>query len=255
MAADPSKLSYFSLPGEAPNKIMDLVLVHGDVFPRGSVSKTSSDTKANVASPPGIQLLATCKQAHNEGHELFYSSNTFHLPPTMTFEWSNELQAKHKAMVKRISITLGLEELTVNTLDKTRAQVRACASDFVVDTNFLSAPLFQGLFDVWKSKMEYIAAWRSLEEIKLCSFNRTNVIQRRDVVTNLWDLHHRWKRSRYWHSVLDWPKSCVRGNIHDQAYRVGWERAIEWLHVRKPGEMAKDFRLSHHYAGPGWLED
>lgn len=152
MAADPSKLSYFSLPGEVPNKIMHLVLVYGDVFPCGSVSKTSSDTKANVASPPGIQLLATCNKAYNEGHELFYSSNTFHLPPTMTFEWSNELQAKHKAMVKRISITLGLEELTVSTLDKTRARVRACASDFVVDTSFWSAPLFRGLFASGKAR-------------------------------------------------------------------------------------------------------
>ena len=56
-----------------------------------------------------------------------------------------------------------------------------------MDTNFLSAPLFHGLFDVWKSKMEYIAVWRSLEEIEMCSFNRTNVIQRRDVITSLWN--------------------------------------------------------------------
>ena len=88
MAADASKLSYFSLPGEVRNKIMDLVLVHGDVHPYRPISKVDThepDSAANVISQPGIQLIATCKQAYKEGHVLFYSSNTFHLPPTMTF--------------------------------------------------------------------------------------------------------------------------------------------------------------------------
>ena len=263
MAADPSKLSYFSLPGEVRNKIMDLVLVHGDVYPCRSVPKTSSDTKANVVSPPGIQLLATCKQAYNEGYELFYSSNTFHLPPTMTFEWSNELQAKHKAMVKRISITLDLEDLNVTTFKQTRERVTANVRGDK-SYEYLTAPLARGLYNGWERKMKYIAAWTSLGEIQLRSFNHTNFIQHCNVVTHLEELNAEefsteefsmLYHSLYWRDVLEWPELCVFANFYAQVDRVGWERAIEWLHVRKPGERAEGFGFSAYHAHPAWVED
>ena len=216
-----------------------------------------------MSYPPGIQLLATCKQAYSEGHVLFYSSNTFHLPPSMTFEWSGDLQAKHKAMVKRISITLDLEDLPVTTFEQIRERVSANVRG-LESCEYLTAPLSRGPANVWECKMKYIAAWTSLEEIKLCSYNHTNVIQQCDVVTYLEQLNLREfslevfptsHLSLYWRHVLELPELCVFENVYSQVDRVGWERTIEWFHVRKPDERAEGVRFSTYHAHPAWLED
>ncbi|CAD6591110.1 MAG: hypothetical protein ASARMPREDX12_004925 [Alectoria sarmentosa] len=153
MAADPTKLSYFSLPGEVRNKILDYILVHGEIHPYRPVSETSAripETTANVERP-GIQLMATCKQAYLEGHTLFYSSNTFHLPPTMPFWWSDRLELKHKAMIKRISIQIGLVELTPAMLDEIKSSRLAGVGRKNGPRS--GAAVADALTDVWISKL------------------------------------------------------------------------------------------------------
>ncbi len=249
MAADASKLSYFSLPGEVRNKIMDLVLVHGDIHPYKPVPKVpvkvstpepdsaanvytlKPDSAAIVKPQPGIQLIATCKQAYDEGHVLFYSSNVFHLPPTMTFEWSNRLQAKHKAMIKRISITFGLEELTpamVDEIDRSPLSLKPeDDSDFCIDEVF--ATLGRG----WMKKLDHIADWTSLEEIEVCSFNHTHTLQYHDVVSNLYTYYlwswRWWKRNPYWDDVLEWPQERVSNRMKALIKGVGRKETVEWL--------------------------
>lgn len=235
MAADPSKLSYFSLPGEVRNKIMDLVLVHGDVYPHTSVSETSicsRDTAANVKSQAGIQLIATCKQAYHEGHELLYSSNTFHLSPTMTFEWSDRLQAKHKAMIKRISITIGLDEITTSMISQ---RIKTPEMDEMA----LGMIVIHTLDDDWISKMTHVAAWTSLEKVELVAFNRVCTLQRNEAVAILQNVHP-WPGE--WYSVFAWPIECVSKNIDWKIDEVGRKKTIEWLSARKPGEMAEGFQ-------------
>ncbi len=234
MAADASKLSYFSLPGEVRNKIMDLVLVHGDIHPYRPISKVHThepDSAANVISQPGIQLIATCKQAYEEGHALFYSSNTFHLPPTMTFEWSDRLQAKHKAMIKRISFTFGLDELTpamVDEIDRSPPSLRPeYDSDFCIDE--VVATLGRG----WMKKLDHIADWTSLEEIEVSSFDCTNTLQYRDVVSNLYTYYfwswRWWKRNRYWDDVLEWPLERASKRMKAHMKGFGRKETVEWF--------------------------
>lgn len=236
MAADPSKLSYFSLPGEVRNKIMDLVLVHGDVYPYTSVSETSissRDTAANVKPQPGIQLIATCKQAYHEGHELFYSSNTFHLSPIMTLEWSDRLQAKHKAMIKRISITFGLDELTTSMISQINETPEKKGTG-------LGITVVKTLHNGWMSKMAHIAAWTSLEKIDLEAFNRRCTLQHHEAVDMLREFRP-WPDGRHWYSVFRWPMLCVKKNIETKIGEVGRKKTIEWLYARKLGEMAEGF--------------
>lgn len=199
MAADPSKVSYFSLPGEIRNKIMDLVLVHGEIdTDTGSANKTRA----------GVQLLATCKHAYQEGHELFYSSNTFHLSPTMPFEWSDRLQAKQKALIKRVSITLGLDELTPAMVYQIERSISRKGEE--KGDEYLGETVIAALMYVWKCKFEYLRDWSSLEEIVLCSFNETITIQHHEVVADLAGLY-RWPGSAdpgslYWQEVLSVSK-------------------------------------------------
>lgn len=237
MAADPTKLSYFSLPGEVRNKIMDYVLVHGDIQPYRPVSQTPAripETTANVERP-GIQLMATCKQAYLEGHTLFYSSNTFHLSPTVPFWWSDRLQPKHKAMIKRISIQIGLVELTSAMLDEIKSSSLAGVGRKNGPRS--GAAVADALTDVWISKLRYIAAWTSLEEVELCAFDRTHILQHHDIAANLGqiDLWH----NPYWRNVLNRSHLCVFGNIRQKVWSVGWTRTKGWLRVRKPDEMTQ----------------
>ncbi|KAF6227773.1 hypothetical protein HO173_011991 [Letharia columbiana] len=228
MAADPTRLSYFSLPGEVRNKIMDHVLVHGDIYPR----KPILGTTASIESPPGIQLIATCRQAYLEGHALFYSSNTFHLPPSMTFEWSNRLQAKHKAMIKRIGITLGLVQLTPAMLSQ--IEFRNCISQEDAIRGPFAVSDF--LLDTWNSKLRHVAAWTSLNEIEVDSFGRTYVLRHHEMVANLgqtrvdsWGKLDMWSLGPYWLDTLRRSRFAALGNIYAKVKAVGWKRTKEWL--------------------------
>ena len=274
MAADPSKLSFFSLPGEIRNKIMNLVLVPGDVYPHTPVPKISTRvpiSAANVESRSGVQLIATCRQAYDEGHVLFYSSNTFHLPATETFEWSDRLQPKHKYLIKRISITIGPNELDASMISHIEEEAYMFRilnssefgdeSDGVLEAeyNAIEQAVKNTFGKAWNSKMRHMAAWSSLEDITLCLFKETEIptipprhkcnlqyhkrtIQHYELVANLGDMGI-WQ-SRYWHEILWWPHILVVANIAAKAHEnasATWAATIEWLYVREPGELAGRF--------------
>lgn len=247
MAADPTRLSYFSLPGEVRNKIMGYVLVGGTLTPCKSVSEAptrSQDTAARVDLRLGVQFIATCKQAYVEGHGLFYSTNTFHLPPKIPFLWPERLQAKHKAMIERIRITIGLAELTPSMLNQVQ-------SNMVGHTGYSSvwaSAVLDVLVEEWKAKMRYIAAWNSLEEIEVHSFGCTVVLPHHEIVAHLGELHVAGEDDTcfnhpYWRVTFRRTCLYVIGNISAGVASVGWKKTREWLQVRKPGQMAEDFLL------------
>ena len=60
--------------------ILVLILKPGTVHPQvGHQDDSSSDADAKV-SPPGFQILATCKLIYNIGFPIFYGDNEFYLP-------------------------------------------------------------------------------------------------------------------------------------------------------------------------------
>ena len=248
MAADPSKLSYFSLPGEVRNKIMGYVLVGGQLNPYDPGLGTptgSQDTAARVDFRLGVQLIATCKQAYIEGHGLFYSNNTFHLPPQTPFLWPERLQAKHRALIKRISITIGLRELTPSMLNRVESNT-AGQGERYSSVDWASGVL-DVLFETWEAKMRYIAAWESLEEIMVYSFGCTVVLRHHEVVAHLREptflRAETCFNDPYWR--ITFRRAClyVLGNIAAEVQSVGWKKTREWLQVRKPGQMAEGFMI------------
>ena len=259
MAADPSKLSYFSLPGEIRNKIMNLVLVPGDVYPHTPFpngTKRVPVSAANVQCRSGIQLIATCRQAYDEGHALFYSSNTFHLPATMTFEWSDRLQPKHKGLIKRIGITVGPNELDasmISHIDRTHMNLVFKTGKFFAIKQAVTTTMQKA----WSSKKRYMAAWSSLEEITLCLFKATDIptspllykysfqhhehtLKHYDPVANL-ESFEAWWQSSFGREIIWWLTTLIVANIIASDDERTWAETIEWLYVRKPDEMAKRF--------------
>ena len=247
MAADPTRLSYFSLPGEVRNKIMGYVLVGGQTNPYDPSSEAptrSQDTAARVDFRLGVQLIATCKKAYFEGHGFFYSNNTFHLPPKTPFLWPERLQAKHKAMIKRISITFGLVELTPSMLNQVENNM---AEQGQIHSNCWPSGVLDVLFEVWEAKMRYIAAWTSLEDITVHSFGCTVVLRHHEIAAHLEEYGFLQAdtcfNDPFWRIIF--RRSClfVLGNIAAQADTVGWKKTREWLQVRKPGQMAEGFMI------------
>ena len=217
---------------------MDLVLVQGDVYPytpMPRVSTCSPDATVNVESRPGIQLIATCRQVYQEGHALFYSSNTFHLPLAMTFAWSDGLQSENKAMIKRISITFGLDELDALLIGQIERSVPMGV--WIDDAELLGKAVLDTLSSGWKSKVRHVAAWTSLEQIELCTFGKTLMLQHHDVIANLKDIDQ-WNQSLYWSSVLRRSKIGVLGNTLALARELGRKEALERLCVRNSDEWA-----------------
>lgn len=223
---------------------------------------------ARVQSPSGVQLIATCRQAYDEGHALYYSSNTFHLPPTMTFKWSDRLQTKHKFLIKRIGITIGaneLDETIIRRIEKTYKKVDAYRDCLSNDANVIYRAVTQTLDGTWYSKMSHLVAWSSLEEITLRLFKDSYsptipldhkytlkyhehtlpyhecTLQHCELVANFekwgdwW-----WREGSYWEKIFWWPSILVSANIDAKAYEVPWTAVIEWLYVGKPGELAQD---------------
>ena len=268
MAADPSKLSFFSLPGEIRNMITNLVLVPGDVYPHTllpTISTRIPVSAANVQSRSGVQLIATCRQAYNEGHVLFYSLNTFYLPATETFEWSDRLQPKHKCLIKRIGITIGPNELDASMIcriDNAYINLgfkKHVESDVEPYDEFddLQEAVIDTLHKTWYSKMRHVAAWKSLEEITLCLF--------KDPYIPITPLHHKYTLQNhehtfqhcelvanfekfpndivtvFWETIFSWPCVLVLANIFAKNVEMTWTGTIEWLYVRKPDELAGDF--------------
>ena len=263
MAADPSKLSFFSLPGEIRNKIMNLVLVPGDVYPYTPVSFNPTRvpvSAANVQSRSGVQLIATCRQAYDEGHALFYSSNTFHLPPIMTFEWSDKLQTKHKFLIKRIGITIGPNQLDTSMIRHIDRSYQKLSGSGDHDSGNIFEAVIEAFGKTWYSKVSHIAAWSSLEEITFCLFKEPYIPAT--------PLHHKYTLQHheqtlqhcelvasrgyesfgcwwgvvrsYWDTILWWPCILIYANIHAKSDEVGWRATLEWLYVRKPGELAEN---------------
>ena len=86
---------------------------------------------------PGLQLLATCKQAYDEGHHMLYNLNTFHWPPDPhenTPCWYKTLQPEHQKMIKTICVDLDFVDLMYGGMDavESRAKKNALVDDHVI---------------------------------------------------------------------------------------------------------------------------
>lgn len=70
---------------------------------------------------PGLQLMATCKQACVEGYAVFYSSNVFFLPAGPlrdTHRVLATLQPQHLAMISSFGVKMSLRDLTPALLEE-----------------------------------------------------------------------------------------------------------------------------------------
>lgn len=184
------QFDFFSLPIEIRNEIMRLVLVPGEIHiltakERGVKAKIqrvwdtvqafpkSQQSLPIMPSLPGFQVLSTCKLVYGANHEMFYSSNTFFLPPGPLEEtlhhFSNTLQAEHVNMITRVGVTLGIQDLTPPVFKQAQDimsyNLQRLPSDQV--GRAWGVAVQAHLSDIWQRKLAFLnSTWR-LKTIKL----------------------------------------------------------------------------------------
>lgn len=118
---------YLELPPELRNRIMRYALVPGIVCLRPSLpggNNATINTRRQLwyrSRPvPNLQLLATCKQIYAEGLRMFYSNNIFCIPSGADLDipsYFESLQPQHKAMITKIGIGIGIDDLTLEAFE------------------------------------------------------------------------------------------------------------------------------------------
>ncbi|CAD6590024.1 MAG: hypothetical protein ASARMPRED_004527 [Alectoria sarmentosa] len=110
-----------------------------------------------MPSLPGFQMLATCRLLYGQNHGIFYSSNTFFLPPgpfeeTLTHFFRN-LQAEHVNMISRLGVTFGY-----------------LLSDQVARAWGVAVQVH--LSDIWQQKLAFLRRTREIKTVKLATVDR-----------------------------------------------------------------------------------
>ncbi len=129
----------------------------------------------------GCQVLASCKQLYSEGHAVFYSLNTFHLAPgplSTSVEYFDKLQPHHKALIKHVSLDLGVADMTPDLLSELRATVsgRALTTPLLItnppqDSGTVSIHLARMAKELWITKLLYVLMWRGLMDVRVQHHN------------------------------------------------------------------------------------
>lgn len=152
-------MGFFALPGEIRNRIMQLVLCPGHIYLRSKPAASnhhisySNDPASATRSPPGIQLLATCRQAYNEGRALYYSGNVFHLPPgplSATEAILNKVQPESLSLIRRVNLPAGLLDLA-SLFEEVETQASQASDCYIVDEG-CSKQALKAIFSLVKAK-------------------------------------------------------------------------------------------------------
>ena len=247
------RFDYFSLlPGEIRNEIMRLVLVPGVIHIRareeGSVEAKMRQVWQTVRSfpkgqpeiprppsLPGFQVLATCKALYGENHEMFYSSNTFFLPPgwlgaTFT-HFLNNLQAEHENMIIRVGIKVGIEDLTPAVLAQVLAEMSKDIDDALAPT-FIAGYLT----DIWRAKFSFLRSARGLKKITLATDDEMlemdggagleDELQSVEVKPGV-RVHFYLCAEEV--DLIEREKMKVKMELEDRMEREGWKALIAWV--------------------------
>ena len=156
------------LPPEIRNQIMLLVLRPGHIYLHQKLTfnermrrqgtlpeRVSLESKGSNSGP---NVLATCRQLYRECHEIYYSSNIFHIPTNSIMI----MQPNHRALVQHVGLRLSLLDVMpskteeVETLAKDVEQ-RAEDTIYVLDMS-QAYPLCCAavLLGVWLSSISSI---------------------------------------------------------------------------------------------------
>lgn len=282
--------SILTLPPEIRNGILRFVLAPGNIYlpaksfsiitkahrklrakdPIDAVAKRitypylSKVLRAHQASQEGrprygCQVLATCKQLYCEGYAVFYGLNTFHLAPgplCTSIEYFDKLQPQHKALIKHVSVDLGIADMTPKLLSELNAKVSGRSLSIPVpsanpplDNTIVSVHLGGMTKELWMSKIMYVLQWRGLIDIKIqhhnpCQLHGESAYEWRQVVATELVIDHSQRRAMSLPAKarnIQMPTMVMNAYkalsfvLISQVANYGWKGFSEWLEFLEMG--------------------
>ncbi|MCJ1459699.1 hypothetical protein MMC28_010078 [Mycoblastus sanguinarius] len=133
---------------------------------------------------PGFQLMAACKEIYEEGHAMFYSKNTFHLAPgpiVVTSNYFANLQSKHRDLIKSITITFSVADLTPEGFQRVEDEISHRKEWFGENVQSMSKDQQVNVWTqcsittlrvLWQQKIDWLKAWPTKQVLMIskCRF-------------------------------------------------------------------------------------
>ncbi|KAL8698965.1 MAG: hypothetical protein Q9201_006278 [Fulgogasparrea decipioides] len=138
-------------------------------------------------------FLSVCRTAYEEGHERFYSCNSFHIPhgPLATARlYFDQLRPEHKKMIRTLVLDISMADLTIEAMDSIENQLRvpgAGRSSLPHDRSedHWLAPTVYSLISTWRSKLAWLTEWTWVECVEIHFFLTIPAGQRMELIPPL----------------------------------------------------------------------
>ena len=267
MATPPLQVfPYTSLPTEIRYLIMEYALVPGDVYPCAKEPKPLSSSSASkllravfkrapsadfkfkvgsvdhhvaVASSGGnkqqqssAQLLKTCKRAYEDGHYIFYSMNTFHLPVGSAHDvgsWFDNLKKEHRCLINSVCLTFSLADITPDVLTEMEKKwlwdlpLKTARSE----QRMVSEVAYLLCWRYWQDKIDFLKRWEGLERVELRDAAGEGVGFVGEAFRGLEVKEER--------GIMDRARERVKGELEGMVGEVGWKAVRKGLMGRGVG--------------------
>jgi len=178
--------------------------------------------KPSYYKPPGHQLLSACKQTQEEGHRLFYETNTFHLPPgpvEHTQEWLNKLSSEHKKMINSVSITLSSADLTPGMLaDLDECRRRALRQPGFDERDFLWIVCDKIWEKAWMPKLRLLRQWGTLNEVHVRGLDHNFTVKANQLLSADCRYQYSFIKERVWSELF--------GSVRHRGWRYAKSRLM-----------------------------
>ena len=160
---------------------MELLLVPGTLYLKNPFvkPKTYAHHTHGWSGDSGLAYLATCRRAHQEGHEYYYGRNMFYLPPgkiLYTLEFFYELDPKHAALISSLGVNIGLSHLTLDMFDTTMKDYTNSEGRITWETPDLRhavTAIISKVQETWLDKLDHISGCQGYREVKVQFDNST----------------------------------------------------------------------------------
>lgn len=227
--------SWRDITGPILNKILDQLL------------KRSPISKSGWEGHPVPQLQASCKQAYLEGHELFYTLNTFYLPrgPIWhTYYYFKNLQHQHKLLIRSIVIRFGLEDLTTEDFRDAEAHVKARRYPGGNNARLWTEHIAPLAMQSFTRKLVFVRSFNTLEHVRIETDYGTLDLDGASLKQSLkGDIHAIWPVYPTFYYAAKEVRDLARGTYSQIQNRLehliklfGWPMTKIWLQNGAPGK-------------------
>ena len=206
---------------------------------------------------PAFQLLATCKTIYDERHTMFYSQNTFHLPPgpiVIASYWFDHLQPKHRALIRFVILTFTIADLTAQGFQHVTEDVwhwKRISEQKLLNqdradqiTTWIEASM-GALRLIWQRKLHWLLQWRTLQTAEMRGGKYKIIVKGSHMATILSQTDYPDALPIFWRSCEGLARRELREQyekcemkVPDGHYKrrvLDVEPVKDWLHALGPG--------------------